>query len=729
MDNLQKKVGLQQGIFFLAVIGLLFMPYILLTLELSWSQLKALLIVYAWEAPFFAIFCIGLPMRWVGALQNARRTAVKKAHEDPALMYNVISRGLRLPLKIAWTNLAIVIIGFVIGILQMIIFAGFDRLQSIETMLIGIMIAMIYAACCFFNNEKILAPHLGNWVEEFGMSTPPRVLTLFNKILLVCLSIMVVTILFQGSVTFSHSNRLIEGLRGESSHKELLQLKPILEKLKAEGAEKEIEKTLSKASESLNSDFFLLNKNGEAPAGKKGALLTHQNMEDLKSVFLNLVHKMDSNKKHSSHKSTEDQKVYYALPMENEDLLLVKVIEFDVLRKEMTSLLGSILISSLVVLFIAFYLSYRLADNASAPLKKLEEVADRIADGDISHPVNVITGDEIGVLSCSFLRMQQELNKLSQQANNIARGDLTTQVEFKGDLGKAFNQMQTDLSEIILQVREAILKISTACNQILASSEEQASGASEQAASVGETTASIEELSATAGQIAENSDIQAGMAESTQENADQSANAMDEAAILMEKIREHTEKGAEQIMSLGEKSQQIGKILAIINEVAAETKMLSLNAAIEASKAGEAGKGFTVVAAEIRKLAENVVKSTGSIEEIAREIQTAANGSVMAAEENVKVVKAGAEKLSRVEKAMQEIVAMAEQTTDSAKQVSMATGQQKGASEQVVLTMRELSDVARQMAAAAGETTQSANSLTQMTENLKKIISRFKLEA
>ncbi len=728
MDKLQKKVGLHQGIFFLAVIGLLFMPYALLTLEMTWTQLKALLIVYAWEAPLFAIICIGLPMRWVGALQRAHEAAAKKAHDTPAEMYSVISRGLKLPLKIAWTTLIIIFLGFVIGILQMIIFAGFDRVQSIETLMIAIMIAMIYAACCFFNNERILAPHLGSWVEKFGMSTPPRVLTLFNKILVVCLSIMVVTILFQGSVTFSHSNRLIEGLRGESSHKELLQLKPILQKLKAEGQEKEVEKTLSKASEPVDSDFFLLNKKGEALAGQKGMLLNRQNPENLKNVFLNLRHKMDPQKPYTSHKNPEDQKIYYALPLDNEGLLLVKVIEFEVLRKEMTSLLGSILISSLVVLFIAFYLSYRLAENASAPLKKLEEVADRIADGDISCPVNVITGDEIGALSCSFLRMQQELSKLSQQANNIACGDLTSQVEFKGDLGKAFNQMQTDLSEIIVQVREAILKISTACNQILASSEEQASGASEQAASVGETTAGIEELSATAGQIAENSDIQAGMAESTQQNAEESAGAMDEAAALMENIRHHTEKGAEQIMSLGEKSQQIGKVLAIINEVAAETKMLSLNAAIEASKAGEAGKGFTVVASEIRKLAENVVKSTGSIEEIAREIQTAANGSVMAAEENVKLVKAGAEKLIRVEKAMQEIVTMAEQTTDSAKQVSMATGQQKGASEQVVLTMHELSDVAQQMAAAAGETTQSANSLTQMTEDLKTIISRFKLE-
>ncbi len=729
MDNLQKKVGLHQGVFFLAVVGLLFIPYLLLTLDMTWTQLKSLLIVYAWEAPVFAIICIGLPMRWVGALQLTREDAEEKTRKTQSALNEVLTRGLRLPLKIAWTTLVVILMGFVIGIGQMIIFADFDREQSIETLAIGIMVAMIYAACCFFNNERILSSYLGRWVEKYGMSTPPGVLSLFNKILMVCLSIMVVTVLFQGSVTFSHSHRLVEGLRGESSLNELLRLKPILENLRAQGREKEADHTLQNASQKIDSNFFLLNKNGNVPAGKDGILLRHQNAENLKSIFLTLLEKIGQQGQYATHKSYKEQRIYYALPLGNKELLLVKVMPFHTLRNEMTSLLGSILVSSIAILLIAFYLSYRLAENASAPLKKLEAVADKIAEGNLSCPVDVITGDEIGALSHSFFRMQRELNNLSQQANKIARGDLTGQVEFKGDLGQAFNRMQGNLTEVIVEVREAILKISTACNQILASSEEQASGASEQAASVGETTASIEELSTTAGQIAENSDIQAGMAESTQQNAEESAEAMDEAAKLMAIIQRHTEMGAEKIMSLGEKSQQIGKVLHIINDVAAETKMLSLNAAIEASKAGEAGKGFTVVASEIRKLAENVVKSTGAIEDMAREIQSAANASVMASEENVKVVKEGALKLSRVEKAMKEIVSMAEQTTDSAKQVSMATGQQKSASEQIVLTMHELSDVARQMAAAAGESTQSANTLTQMSGNLKEIISRFKLES
>ena len=727
MSDLQKKVGVYQAIFFMAIVGLLFLPYALLTLDMTWVQLKALLLVYAWEAPIFALLCVWLPMRWTGILEPDREPSEKRSPETGAKLNALIVLGAKLPLKIAFTTLFMVILGFVIGVLQLALLADFDTIQSIQTLLIGIMIAIIYSVCCFFNNERILAPRMGLWMEQIGVSNPPRVLTLFTKILIVCLSIMVVTILFQGSVTFSHSQRLVENLRSESSQKELMQLKPPLEDLQTEGQTHKMEKILEKASKNFKSDFFILKENGEVFLGGKGMLSASRSTENLKEVFKFLMANKTKESARLSHRSAKDQKIYHALALHNGDLLLVKVIEYNALRKEMNSLLVSILISSLVVLLIAFYLSYKLAENASNPLKKLESIADRIADGDISCPVNVITGDEIGALSSSFFRMQQELSRLSQQAGNIARGDLTLQVDFKGELGEAFNQMQTNLSEIILQVKEAILKISTACNQILASSEEQASGASEQAASVGETTASIEELSTTAGQISENSDIQVGMAESTQQNAEESAKAMAEAAEMMETIQQQTEKGAEKIMSLGEKSQQIGKVLGIINEVAAETKMLSLNAAIEASKAGEAGRGFSVVASEIRKLAENVVKSTGTIEDIAREIQTAANASVMAAEENVKVVKAGSEKLTRVGAAMQEIVGMAEQTTDSAKQVSMATGQQKGASEQVVITMRELSDVARQMAAAAGETTQSANTLTQMTENLKQLISRFNL--
>ena len=183
----------------------------------------------------------------------------------------------------------------------------------------------------------------------------------------------------------------------------------------------------------------------------------------------------------------------------------------------------------------------------------------------------------------------------------------------------------------------------------------------------------MEELSASARTIAENSEAQAGLAEATLKNAEESVDAMQEATEVMNRIMEQTRLSSEKIMELGARSQQIGKVLALINRIAAETKMLSFNAAIEASKAGEAGKGFAVVAGEIRKLAEEVVKSTAGIEEILGEIREGADRSVMAAEENVKAVSAGARRVESVHQVLQEICSMAEQSNDAARQVSVAT--------------------------------------------------------
>ncbi len=728
MSKLQKKVGLHQCLFFLGTVGLLFIPYILLTLEMTWDQIKTLFIIYGWEAPFFGVICIWMPMQWVGKLPFEEEDPGDISTKTAGQVEKVLYTSLRLPLKISWTMLGILIFGFVIGILQLILFADFDRVQSIQTLLIGIMISLVYSVCCFFSNERILAPYLGRWVKNFGMTSPPKILSLFSKILIVSLSIMVVTILFQASVSYSHSQRIIEDIYAENSRQELLKLRRHLNGQTGISESDALKSVLAEGSLRKGEAVFLLNRSGRLIAGEKTPLLDSTDMEGFKTIFTRLMNSTGIDQKGASHKDLKGQKIYVAVPAGQNDWMMVKVFQLGSVREEMTSFLISTLLSSLVALIVAFYLSYRLGESASEPVRKLETIAEKIADGELSFPVTVVNGDEIGALSFSFYKMQQELNRLANQANSIAMGDLTSQVEFKGVLGEAFNKMKINLTEIIVQVKEAILQMGTACNQILATAEEQASGASEQAASVGQTTASIEELSATAGQISESSHIQAGMAESTQENAEESAQAMAEAAKLMDRIRLQTETGAEKIMSLGDKSQQIGKVLRIINDVAAETKMLSLNAAIEASKAGEAGKGFSVVASEIRKLAENVVKSTGTIEEIAMEIQSAANTSVMAAEENVKIVKAGSEKLEVVERAMQEIVSMAVQTTDSAKQVSMATGQQKSASDQVVITMRELSEVARQMAGAAEDTTKAANGLSQMAGKLRQIISGFQLE-
>ena len=723
MNELQKRIGWNQIVLFLAVVVLLGLPYVLLSLALNEYQLRVLLIIYAWEGLLFLLLCTYLPMYWARMVPFPGGRAQRDLQLDLQKSGEAFSESLRYPQKLSWRLFFLVLAGFALGAAQMRFFARLDWVQVVQCLVAGIMIGVIYSLCCFFRSERILSQHLAALAAEVGMVRPPKVLSIFAKVLFVCLSMLLVAILFQSSVSLGHSRKVIENLLDSNNMQELVNLKQQLNKNRLTDQPHQVSTVLAEHFADQDSEVFLLGPEARVIRGKLDQTADFSDQEYLKSLYDMLLKAKDG-----QFLDIDRQMHYQFVPLGEQSMLLVKRSGAWELEQGISALLLNTLIVALLVLLIASYLSYGLAGSVSSPLQKLELAADRISAGDMSGAVDVVSGDEVGALAFSFYSMQEELRRLSEQANRIAMGHLDTQVEFRGELGAAFSRMQANLSDLIREVKGAILELGSAVNEILSTAEEQASGAGEQAASVGQVTATAEELSSTARQIAENSDIQAGMAESTQKHSEEGAAAMAEAAGVMEEIRQRTEMGAKKIMSLGEKSQQIGRVLAIINEVAAETKMLSLNAAIEASKAGEVGKGFSVVAGEIRKLAENVVKSTETIEHMVREIQSSANASVMAAEENVKVVSTGVKELKRLQDCFREILSMAERTTDSARQVSLATEQQRSANEQVVASMRELSDVAKQMATAARETTRSANSLNQMAERLKALISKFQLQ-
>ena len=382
----------------------------------------------------------------------------------------------------------------------------------------------------------------------------------------------------------------------------------------------------------------------------------------------------------------------------------------------------------LLTLFVGLYISYVLANSVTKPLSKLGRYASQISEGEISEKITLVSGDEVGMLADAFDQMHHNFIGLAKQAQKIAAGDFSQPVTFPGQFGQAINTMVTNLREMTGQSQEAASRIGFSSNEIVAAAQEQASGASQQAASVSETTATMEELSTAARQIAENSNAVTAVAEETLKSAEEGQDLMEKSTESMALIRSKSEESAEKILHLGKKSQQIGEIIDIINEIAIETKMLSLNAAIEAAKAGEAGKGFSVVAGEIRRLAEDVVKSTGTIRDVLLEIQSAASASVLAAEENVKGVEEGSVRLSRVRHALENIIAMAEQTAESARQISVTTIQQKEASEQVVNTMREISKVVQQTAASSKNSISSASDLNHLAEELRSRVSLFKIE-
>jgi methyl-accepting chemotaxis protein len=182
----------------------------------------------------------------------------------------------------------------------------------------------------------------------------------------------------------------------------------------------------------------------------------------------------------------------------------------------------------------------------------------------------------------------------------------------------------------------------------------------------------------------------------------------------MQEINTKVNDTARKILSLGEKSQSIGNITKLIDDIADQTNLLALNAAIEAARAGEVGRGFAVVAQEVRKLAERSSESTEEIRQVINEIQGETNSTIMSIEGSTKWVKKGLE--------------MVEETVNSAKEISIATQQQKFASEQVVQAMREIDSVTKQFASSTRQAAESAAQLSTLSEELKSAIADIKLE-
>lgn len=325
------------------------------------------------------------------------------------------------------------------------------------------------------------------------------------------------------------------------------------------------------------------------------------------------------------------------------------------------------------------------------------------------------------------------LKNIVTAIGRIAAGDLTRRVELKsedelGVLAGSFNEMTDGLGSLSAKIKEMGERTSAASGEILSAIEQQVSASSEQAAAVTETTSTIEELASTAKQIAETAESVARVAEETLAHAGEGQAAVTATIEGMHTINEKVSKVAEKTLALGEKSQHIGTILEIINNIADQTNLLALNAAVEAARAGEQGRGFAVVASEIRRLAEESVGATDKIKALISEIQAETNSTIMATEESAKEVKQGVELATNAGSSLESIMSVVADNTAAAKEISVATQQQKSASEQVVVAMTNISDASRQQAVSARQTQEATERLGKFAAELREAIAEFKLE-
>jgi methyl-accepting chemotaxis protein len=314
----------------------------------------------------------------------------------------------------------------------------------------------------------------------------------------------------------------------------------------------------------------------------------------------------------------------------------------------------------------------------------------------------------------------------------MAKGDMTARMdgEYRGDhqiIKNSINQVAESLEKALQNVSEAVSATASASSQISSSTEEMAAGAQEQTSQAGEVASAVEEMAKTILENSRNAGTAAETAKQARQSAEQGGKVVGETVEGMKRIADVVNKSAVTVKELGKSSDQIGEIISVIDDIADQTNLLALNAAIEAARAGEQGRGFAVVADEVRKLAERTTKATKEIAGMIKKIQTDTSGAVESMQQGTKEVQVGIELADKAGRSLQEIVQISQKLTDMVTQIAAASEQQSSASEQISKNVEGISKVTSETAQGTQQIARAAEDLNRLTENLQQQVGAFRI--
>ena len=332
-------------------------------------------------------------------------------------------------------------------------------------------------------------------------------------------------------------------------------------------------------------------------------------------------------------------------------------------------------------------------------------------------------------------RVSGPLLHLTESMKDIAEGegDLTQRIPITaqdeiGELSHWFNTFLEKLQGIIRQVQENTRRLAGACDGISNSSVEMARGAEAQQAQAGQVATAMQEMSVTVQEISRNSNSAAEKAQGGAEDAREGGKVMERTIAMMQRVTASVDQAAKQVAELGNRSDQIGRIVGVINEIAEQTNLLALNAAIEAARAGEHGRGFAVVAGEVRNLAERTTKATQEIGGMIGSIQQETKAAVESMVRGTAEVQQGVTAVEESGAKLQRIIEGAQHAAESVAQIATAATEQASTTDEVNLNINEIARISNEFAAGAKKSANASESLSQLAVELDSLVSRFRVE-
>jgi methyl-accepting chemotaxis protein len=409
-----------------------------------------------------------------------------------------------------------------------------------------------------------------------------------------------------------------------------------------------------------------------------------------------------------------------------------------------------------IVILLSASISWRVAKSITAPLSQLISVAGQIGNtGDLEQKVEIRGEDEVAQLARTFNNMVLYLREMAGISEAIAGGDLSVEINPRSSrdtLGKAFREMTLGLRNLVKNVRDSAAQVASGSNQVASASDEsakisvQAASAIDevtstmhemsinvqnmvkstqmQASNVSETSASIDEMVASIQRVADTAKVLLDISQRSRDEVHNGINTMEKATDGLSRINASIGSSAEIISALGQRADDIGKIIEVIDDLAEQTNLLALNAAIEAARAGEHGLGFAVVADEVRKLAEKSAQSTREISELIQSIQKEARKAVDNMEKSTTIVNEGLSLGGDLSGALKKISSVVSEVYKFAQEIGAATNEQSHGSSQIAKATTRLNEITHEINSSVEEQASGAQAVVRAMEKMRELVQR-----